>query len=309
MNNGLFFIIASPRSGTTLLERLLNRHSRLYVPPETAFFTYLKRSGLFDQKYNAEAMKKFIPTYLGNRKFLNLERVPDVEKHLLQDAKTHGDVFLNLLALLQKIDSKKPRIGEKTPHHLAHAEYLLNTFPEARFLAIIRDGRAVVRSRLAHPNWEHNLVGAAKFWRKDARLLQKIKSGPHNERIHIIRYEKLISHPEETLKEVCIFLEEKFEPTMLEENNTASISYQEYYQQPWMAKSNSPIDPGRANAWIEEYKLSELALVEQLIKPELQYFNYELMAPPDIQWRVLFAKEWVRHYFFRIHKRLSGMLK
>src|SRR3989442_9370291 len=33
-----FFIVGCPRSGTTLLSVLLDRHSRLCVPPETGFF-------------------------------------------------------------------------------------------------------------------------------------------------------------------------------------------------------------------------------------------------------------------------------
>lgn len=36
--NTPFFIVGCPRSGTTLLSVLLDRHTRLCVPPETAFF-------------------------------------------------------------------------------------------------------------------------------------------------------------------------------------------------------------------------------------------------------------------------------
>src|SRR5207245_2047460 len=36
--NPYFFVVGFPRSGTTLLSVLLDRHSRLCVPPETAFF-------------------------------------------------------------------------------------------------------------------------------------------------------------------------------------------------------------------------------------------------------------------------------
>jgi hypothetical protein len=36
-----FFIVGSERSGTTMLRLMLNRHSRLCVPPESHFITRL----------------------------------------------------------------------------------------------------------------------------------------------------------------------------------------------------------------------------------------------------------------------------
>src|ERR1019366_3077340 len=33
-----FFILGCPRSGTTMLQQALNRHSRIVIPPETKFF-------------------------------------------------------------------------------------------------------------------------------------------------------------------------------------------------------------------------------------------------------------------------------
>src|ERR1700722_15108612 len=39
-----FFIVGCPRSGTTVLQQALNRHSRIVVAPETRFFYLLDRS-------------------------------------------------------------------------------------------------------------------------------------------------------------------------------------------------------------------------------------------------------------------------
>src|SRR5947209_11349722 len=36
-----FFVVGAPRSGTTMLQQALNRHSRIAIPPETAFLTFL----------------------------------------------------------------------------------------------------------------------------------------------------------------------------------------------------------------------------------------------------------------------------
>src|SRR5439155_25178504 len=36
-----FFVVGAPRSGTTMLQQALNRHSQVLIPPETAFFSLL----------------------------------------------------------------------------------------------------------------------------------------------------------------------------------------------------------------------------------------------------------------------------
>jgi hypothetical protein len=33
-----FFIVGCPRSGTTMVQQALNRHSRVAIPPETKYF-------------------------------------------------------------------------------------------------------------------------------------------------------------------------------------------------------------------------------------------------------------------------------
>ncbi len=305
MINNFFFVIASPRSGTTLLERLINKHSRLFVPPETAFFNLLKRKGLLNQEFNVDSMRSFLQFYLADRSYLHLDKVEGIEQRLLQGANSYADVFLNLIGLLQKAGGNKPRAGEKTPHHLRCADYLLNAFPEAQFLCVVRDGRAVIRSRATNPNWEHNLISAANIWRSDAKLLRNIKSGPHGERVHIIRYEQLITEPETVLRGVCAFLGEEFEPAMLEGDGNDSTSYSDYYERPWMVKSLTSIDSSRATAWTHEYSSSELALVEHIMKSELIDFGYEpLLAPNNKLWRILLMKEWLRHFTYRIHKRI-----
>jgi hypothetical protein len=39
-----FFIIGNPRSGTTLLRLMLNKHSEIIVPPEAGFLVWLYKN-------------------------------------------------------------------------------------------------------------------------------------------------------------------------------------------------------------------------------------------------------------------------
>jgi hypothetical protein len=281
---------------------MINRHSSMFVPPETAFFHHLRRQGLLYKDCAPETLRSFVEYYLKTHaaRLLSLEDVQGASELLLSGAETYVDVFMNLMGLLQK-QAGKPRIGEKTPHHLRCASYLIEHLPEARFICMIRDGRAVVRSRLSHPRWDHNLITAALIWRSDARTLRSLVSGEHARRFHLVRYEDMINDPEPVLRGICSFLGERFENRMLQSGGECDVPtpYARYYQQPWMMRSTAPIDPSRANAWLAEYAPSELVLVENLMKYELSGFGYSCSAEGSIMWRMIFLKEYVRHFVRR----------
>ena len=305
-----FFIVASPRSGTTLLERLLNRHSRLYVPPETAYFYHLRRLGLLCREPSPRLFAFFVDAYLDTTacRLLNLGDSCIVKKALLDGAENYVDIFINLLGMLQGA-SDKPRVGEKTPHHLQEVEYILAKFTGAKVICVIRDGRAVVQSRLNHPEWEHNLLAASRCWRRDALSLRALLASEGVDRVHVVRYENLITNPEPVLKGICRFLGEKFESTMLDFSGQmiGPCQHPEYYQQSWMTKSTEDIDSSRAYAWKKEYRPSELALVERLISSELEHFGYDVSAGNGFGWQPLLIKEYVRHLLFRIRYHAQNM--
>ncbi|MEH6633812.1 MAG: sulfotransferase, partial [Halopseudomonas aestusnigri] len=160
----------------------------------------------------------------------------------------------------------------------------------------------VVQSRLNHPNWERNLLSASRCWRRDAMSMRTLLAGEREKRVHLVRYENLVSSPESVLKDICGFLGEKFEITMLGEGGQMNESclHPEYYQQNWMTKSTTALDPSRADAWKTEYSSCELALVEKLMSSELEYFGYDVCAGKGFGWLPLLIKEYARHLLFRI---------
>jgi hypothetical protein len=98
-------------------------------------------------------------------------------------------------------------------------------FPAARFIHMIRDGRDVVCSLRTHPKyrWDHGRrvpsgiinpwsacvtrwvhdTNAGLHWRTDPRYLE-------------IRYEHLIAEPESTVRSILAWLDEPWEPDILD---------------------------------------------------------------------------------------------
>lgn len=116
-------------------------------------------------------------------------------------------------------DTKKSRLGDKTPNNLPFIHKIGSVFPEAKIVHLIRDGRdcalSMMKSRSGlnfrnlfelASNWSSDNKGAADFRRRkpDACLL--------------VRYEDLIADPEKVLRAICAFLDEPFVPEMLQFN-------------------------------------------------------------------------------------------
>jgi hypothetical protein len=109
----------------------------------------------------------------------------------------------------------KHRWVEKTPNHVFHLAEILADRPDARIVLMLRDGRDVVyslrdRGHVYGP-WTNDFSGAARKW-ADA-----VRAGiAFAERVHTVRYEDLVADPERTLLALAAFLDERFEPRMLQ---------------------------------------------------------------------------------------------
>ena len=103
----------------------------------------------------------------------------------------------------------KQRWVEKTPMHVRLIERIFASFPTARILFVVRDGRDVTvsfRKRFGDfetglKRWvEDNRSGLA--WRDDSRVMT-------------VRYEDLVKRYDETMPRICAFIGETFEEGMI----------------------------------------------------------------------------------------------
>ncbi len=304
--NSPFFIVGSPRSGTTLLVQILNSHSRLFIPPETAYFhalaTIERRRGISE---NGLEIDEFVRNYASWKSvpFLDIETGLFTEI-LLRDATNFRDIFLNLMKQLAK-DTGKPRWGEKTPHHLPHTKRILRMFPEAKFICLLRDGRAVVKSRIKHPYWKDNIVSAACKWKNDMAVVKDLGNRYGKSCFMLIRYEQMLKEPEIILRRILGFIDEEFEGGMLDATVSGNNKYDDYYRQSWMKNSTKKIDINRADAWLAAYSVNELKVVESIIGDELREFGYELKSSGGSKsWRLLKYAKSLEYYSSRAYKKL-----
>jgi hypothetical protein len=116
----------------------------------------------------------------------------------------------------------RPIMGEKTPAHLAYVDTLLEWFPGARVVHMLRDPRAVyvsdLRRRRQHPRRPYSwlkkvplllqtvlLVQTIATWRGAARR-HKVYAARYVDRYRLVRFEDVLAKPAETLDGLFAFL-------------------------------------------------------------------------------------------------------
>lgn len=197
------FIGGCGRSGTTLFKELLNRHSRCACGPETSLY------GLPFNIGNIAAPWDMDPAHL-----FELE---SRSKNIIEFADLFASEFLQ--------SEHKQRWVEKTPNNVRAIDRLLTWYPKCKFIHVVRDGRDVVCSLRNHPKERvidgkivpvennHPVERSATRWINDTTTGLAYKDHP---RCLEVRYEALVSDPEVEIRRVCAFIEEAYEPAMLD---------------------------------------------------------------------------------------------
>jgi hypothetical protein len=220
--NPYLFVVGCPRSGTTLLQRMLDNHPQLAVANDSHFIPRVVEDvPIGVDPLLTPGLVERARTY---RRFYRLG-LPDVAvRRAARESRTYQEFVSALYSEYGRLRGKW-LAGEKTPDYVRHLPRLRTLFPRARFIHIIRDGRDVALSTLEWARadkgpsrfelWEEVPVAVCALWwrwlvsagRRDGRVL-----GPA--RYHEVKYEDLVARPGTTLRELASFLELPYAPEM-----------------------------------------------------------------------------------------------
>ncbi|OQV22616.1 Protein-tyrosine sulfotransferase [Hypsibius exemplaris] len=203
-NKPMIFIGGMPRSGTTLMRAILDVHSKVRCGEET----YV------------------VPIILGVRDSWYQEPTFESELKKWSNGKVTKDVIDSAFAaFLYEIISGHGTAADvmcnKDPMSMHSAHYLSVLFPNAKFIHLVRDGRAVVHSIMSRKLPVANLiitdyVDCLAKWNAANRLMleQCILVGPS--RCMVVYYEQLVLDTAAWLRQICDFLGLQYEDSMLE---------------------------------------------------------------------------------------------
>ncbi len=188
LDGRLIFLIGAPRSGTTLLQRMLGAHSEVVAPPEPHLLTPLAHLGYFETV--DKAPYDHINAAEANREFVS--RLPEGEEDYVAACRAYADTLYGRLLL----PTKKRYLLDKTPAYALVLGFISRIFPDARYVVLTRHPLAILHS-YAHSffdgdyrrAWEFNPI-LSRYVPKIARFIRE-KPVPL---VHV-RYEDLVKDP------------------------------------------------------------------------------------------------------------------
>ena len=198
-----FFIIGSPRSGTTLLRDLLRMHPRLACPEETHIFRWadpFASTGYSHSEYELETLQLH----------RSMDQVSESEfDAIYKQSNNRKEFLLNyFIAFADKQEKPNIRVFDKTPQHAYGLLLLHSYFPDAKFIHLVRNPKNVISSLiLGHQIGKQTLTGAINFWQEPVSMVQAfLRLRP--DLVKEVRYEDLIEKPNQELKGILEFVDE-----------------------------------------------------------------------------------------------------
>lgn len=268
----LLFIVGAPRSGTTWLQLLLSQSAHISTAQETHLFNeYLVSLERSWRSHQNDVRSRGLQSLYSREQFMELRKgISD-------------DVF-------GKILGKKPSASivlEKTPDHVFFWREILDIYPDAYFIHLVRDPRAVVSSmRATGKEWKNpwanaGMAGLSRLWLSSVEAAGQIPGATSNFRE--LRYEALSVN---ALYEIWTWLglnetyesaKEAFNACALENLKKAKDGPR---FQPWNVQ-NEPaamLRKGESDSWKTELSPNDIAIVEWICGPLMRNYSYQVIG-------------------------------
>ncbi|NND01355.1 MAG: sulfotransferase [Acidimicrobiia bacterium] len=263
-----FMILGTPRSGTTVVQRLLADCRGISVPQETHFFSVFVPTRKWQSPpLSAADLRSHLTAYAD----MDISPLPGSEVDAVIEsldgrASTVFDLFAAVVRHLSGFDDI---VGEKTPHHLLWWRQLATAYPSLRFIWVIRDPRAVVESNVRMPWGMDSVAANAAMWSADQRQLSA-SALALGKRMRLVRYEDVVANPDETrivlAQHVGLDGSPAIEPARLEQLATA--------RETWKDAVVSPIVRNRNELWRDKLDGRSIAIVEAICGAEMEAHGY-----------------------------------
>jgi hypothetical protein len=267
----LIFIIGSPRSGSTMLQRILGSHSKVFTHPEPHIISPLAHLGYYENVHQApydhinaaEAIREFV------------KDLPHKEADYLAACRAYTDILYGRMLLT----SRKDRFLDKTPANGLVLPFLSQLYPQAKYVVLTRHPLAVLSS-YANSFFEgdypaavafNNIVG--RYVPAQAAFMRQMKV-PY---FHI-RYEDLVQNPEKHMAEMFSFLGLRNEPDAVNYGQHAHV--EKSYGDPKVKQHTRP-NTGSIDKWAQDLTEDEtkLAVAQKVIETidanDFQQWGYD----------------------------------
>lgn len=200
------FVIGAPRSGSTLLARMLGAHSQILGRPEPHLLTPLAHLGFYakvdkapyDAVLAAEAQRQFVAA------------LPGGEHDYLAACRAYCEI---LYGRMLATDPRKHVFVDKTPAYALVVDFIAKVFPDARYVVLTRHPLAIFSS-YAESFFNGDYAAAHAYNPILERYVPAIGAFLRTRPVAIYHavYEQLVADPERILHDLFGFIGVPHEP-------------------------------------------------------------------------------------------------
>lgn len=244
------FVMGMPRSGTTLVERIISHHSDVVSCGELQDF------GL--------AVKELTQT--NSNKVLDVETLQAAK---LVDCKKLGQRYIERTAVKS---GKSKHFVDKLPFNFFYIALILRALPNAKIICLVRNPmdtcignyRQLFSFNSPYSSYSYDLKDTGRYYQQFYHLVNKWQQGaPAN--LKILNYEKLVSEPEPQIKQLIAFCGLEWQEQCLHaHNNKAPVSTASKVQ------VREPINTSSIGRW-RKYGDATLALQQFFDEQNIPY--------------------------------------
>jgi len=276
------FIVGTERSGSNLLRLLLNELSGVCVPHPP----HLMRD-----------LAPLIPRYGTLKEDANFRRLIDdavslVEMHFAPwpvnlnreqvfdraSARTLYAVYAEIYEQY-RIYAHKDRWACKSTFMVHHIDEILAHHRSPQFIHLVRDPRDVAVSARRSIFSHYHPYFVADLWRREQAVALKYKKRLAKKQWLTVTYEQLISEPEETMREICAFLDEKYSKSLLKFFDKPAARELSALSKSW-ENVRKPVMSENKGKYKSQLTREEIALIESVAGGEMRALGYKPVTKP-----------------------------
>lgn len=305
------FICGYPRSGTTLLRSVLSQHSRIRLVNEPEIIMALRRCGYGPSSQLSWEVRQGLLDKLAAASGAcrtHLQQVSETVTAAFREVRgtlSFREVYERLLPRPEEPDVVW---GEKSLNNIFFIRDILELYPSALMLHIVRDARSVALSKFRKwlekltarqpisPGGDHDpenidwrrygqfFAEQALRWNEWMRIARAAKESAPAGSLIEVKYEDFVAQPQEVLTSLCDAIGVAFESRMLDATARRADPVLHSSAAYAHRKLAEPIDQSRARAH-EALPPPLTWLVERHARPMLETLGYPLLQPRVGLWQ------------------------
>ena len=281
MKPELAFIIGAPRSGTTMLERIISGHSQVTGGAEPHLMTPLAHLGVW--RNVDKAPYDHIVAGIGQKDFINL--LPQKEQTYWQACRAYADTLYSAY-----IQESECRIClDKTPEYATVWPFLKHVYPDAKYIVVSRHPAAIFSS-FANSFFDGDYELTQQHDPLFERYIPAISGLLRDTTLNIfhLRYEDLVSNPDQYAQEICEFLGISYESEIVNYGAKHSKVNKGLGDPIGLSKDTRPNDKG-ISRWARELAIDQKkydlvkSLLSKIDREDLLTYGYN----PNSIWQAV----------------------